>query len=240
MVGQPEPAASPQAGKAGSVLGPAGCFSRDRAEDAAGAIKDMAKLLNGMDRETVKRLVHAREAAADVYKVFPEGDRRFDSVGSESEGEEEEIEGDGLFGEGATGELGTGEGCRGLFDDNMDDGPQACLLRAKEEQGFDIVAEMDKAKLDFFQRIRFVNYLRMSVVSDGLTPKDVIADLRAILKAKDPSVLSNDRLLVPEIQGDLLLTVLESEQDLVDSTRDRTDDAVIGAVQESLRASHIL
>lgn len=224
-------------GKASGLLGPAQCGSRDRAEDAADAIKGMAKLVNGMDPAVIGRLVHAREAAAGVYKAFPEGDRRFDSVESESEGEEEE-EVEEVVGEGDSGRVGGVEGCRGLLDENMDESPEACLKRAKEEYGFDVVAEMDEAKLDFFERIRLVNHLR-KVMDGGTSATDAVKHMRRILESKDQCVLGEDKLLEPVIEGDLVLTVLEREEDWLDAGKDNEDD-VIDAVRDSLRESHVI
>lgn len=240
MVGRPGPvSASAEKKPSSSTTGPTECASRDRAEDAADAVKDMATILNTMDPDTVKRLVHAREAAAGVYKAFPEGDRRFDSIDSESDDDQLEIDDDDQQGEGSPADAADLEGCRGLFDDKIDNGPRACLMRAKDEHGFDVVAEMDQAKLDFFERIRFVNYIRRIVVNDGVGGKDTVAKVRAVLNERDDTILADEKLLEPVIEGDLILTVLESEEDLEDSTTDKTDD-VIDAVQESLRASHIL
>lgn len=236
MVGRPGSLDVSGASKAPSVLGPSQCGSRDRAEDAADAIRRMTKLVNGMDPTVIGRLVHAREAAAGVYKAFPEGDRRFDSVESESEGEEEEVEEE--VGEGGNGEEGGAEGCRGLLDQNMDESPEACLKRAKEEYGFDIVAEMDEAKLDFFERIRLVNHLRKEI-DIGTTATNVVNHIRSILKHKDRCVLEEDKLLEPVIEGDLILTVLEREEDWLDAGKDDTDH-VIDAVRDSLRATHVL
>lgn len=240
MVGRDAPASS--AGDASPPAGPADCAARDRAADAASAVNDMATMLNGMDRDVVRRLVNAREAAVALYKAFPEGDRRFDSVETDSDEEDGEGEGEGEGDEtddDILSEDAGGEACKGLLDDVMDPSAQACLRRAKEEHGFDVVAEMDDAGLAFFERIRVVNYVRNMVVNDGRAAGDALSDVRNILKTKDAGVLSDDKLLEPVIEGDLLLTVLESGQDLDDSAKDESED-VSEAVRESLRASHII
>lgn len=230
-----------EAGK-GTGLGPSNCASRTRAADAANAVQDMAALMNRMDPEVVKRLVHARNAAAGVYLAFPEGDQRFASVESDGE-EDDENDNDSdhsEIGSGAEGDPNvedSSEPCKGLLDEASDPGPRACILRAKEQYGFDVVREMDNANLDFFQRIRIVNHIRKLVIQGG-TPSDIIRLVRIVLESKDSSVLEDDMLLNPVIQGDLVLTVLESETGISES--DTNSEDVIEALQRSLRDSKIV
>lgn len=225
--------------------GPSQCASRDRASDAAEAVKELAQMMNQMDPDLVKRLVQAREVATNIYKAFPEGDQRFAPADWDSdEGEEIEVDGDpvvpedkGQPGEGSSAYETIGEPCKGLLDDRMDINPEACLKRAKEEYEFDMVVEMDTAKLDFFERIRLVNYLRR-IVHEGMGPVEAMQAVRLIVERRDKEVLANDSLLEPYVQGDLLLTVLETEEEIADSEYDRTDD-VVNAVQSSLREANI-
>lgn len=222
-------------------LGPSNCASRTRADDAANAVQDMAALMNGMDSEVVKRMVHARNAAAGVYLAFPEGDQRFASIESDSEDDNEDVsannseEGSGT-GDDANAEESV-EPCKGLLDDISDSGPRACILRVKEQYHFDIVGEMDSANLDFFERIRVVNHIR-KLVNDGCEPSDIICDARIAMESKDVSILDNDALLTPVIKGDLVLTVLESETEVPESGT-RSED-VMDALQRSLRDSNIV
>lgn len=233
MVRRPGPATA--ASHARPATGPADCASRDRASDAAAAVNDMATLLNAMDPDVVKRLVHAREAAAGVYKAFPEGDRRFDSVETDSEDEEGEEE---VLHENGDGDGGR-ESCIGLFDGVVHPNAQASLSRAREDHGIDLVKEMDAAGLTFFEKIKIVNYIRRMCDEGGSTAEEAVPEVRRIIKTKDPRTLGDEKLLRPVIPGDLMLTALETEEDLHDSAMDKTED-VTQAVRESLRASHIL
>lgn len=229
-----------------TASGPTQCAIRDRASDAAEAVKELAQMMNQMDPNLVKRLVQAREAATNIYKAFPEGDQRFTSPAWESdEGEEDDIaedpevlEDEGQSGRGGSADDASGEPCKGLLDDRVDDSADACLERAKKEYDFDIVAEMDAAKFDFFERIRLVNHLRR-MVDAGMGPAEALLAARWIIERRDQGVLANDSLLEPFIPGDLLLTVLETEEGVADSGCNKTDD-VIHAVQDSLREANIL
>lgn len=228
----------------GAVSGPSNCASRNRAADAAEAVQQMAVLMRKMDPEVVRRLVHARNAAAGVRHAFPEGDQRFASVESESDEDAEDETGNGAT-EGDGGDEGDEsdseeirEPCAGLLDNTMDPGPKACLLRAKRDYGFDIVRSMDSANLEFFPRIRLVNHIRR-MVSDGRKPEEVIAKVTEVLTTRDPAVLENDALLNPAIEGDLILTVLESDE-VGTSYQTGNNAEVMDAVQSSLQASKIL
>eukprot|EP00177_Eucheuma_denticulatum_P008419 GFKZ01015309.1.p1 GENE.GFKZ01015309.1~~GFKZ01015309.1.p1 ORF type:complete len:243 (-),score=53.15 GFKZ01015309.1:854-1582(-) len=241
MVGPKESgAATAESSKQDSAYsGPSECASRDRASDAADAVKEMARMLNDMNPDVVRRLVQARDAAASVHKAFPGGDRRFDPVEWDSDddvagddGEEETDIDDGDPG-GAE-----GESCQGLLDPCVDPNAVESLERVKREYDFDVVGEMNVARLDFFERIRLVNFLR-TIVKEGAQPMEAVARVRQVLETRDGSVLADDRLLEPVIEGDVLLTVLETEEDFEDAEFDTTE-RVIDAVKDSLRETKIL
>lgn len=229
-----------------TASGPAQCAMRDRASDAAEAVKELAQIMNQMDPNVVKRLVQAREAATSIYKAFPEGDQRFVSADWESDdGEEDDTEEDPevpedgeQFGKGTSANDPNGEPCKGVLDNRMDNSAEASLERAKREYNFDVVAEMDAAKLDFFERIRLVNHLRR-MVDAGMGPAEAAQEVRSIIERRVKDVLANNSLLEPFIEGDLLLTVLETEEGAADFEYDGTDD-VIHAVQGSLREANII
>lgn len=224
--------------------GPSQCGTRDRAEDAAETVKDMANLLRGMDPAVVRRMVQARDAAAGIFKAFPDGDQRFVDLLSDDEDDEEtestvnedEESPDGFVGESVGSDLV--DRCQGLFDGKFDNGPRACLFRAAEEYGFDAVAAMDEAGLDFFERIRLINFIR-KLICDDEPVVEVLRRVRQILATKDSAVLKDDALLEPVLAGDLLLTVLEST-DCDDADQAEEMERLSNALEASLRNEKVL
>lgn len=196
-------------------------------------------MLNDMSPDVVRRLVQAREAAASVQKAFPGGDQRFDPVEWDSdddfEGDDGEEETEGNDGDASAAE---GECCQGLLDERADRNAVEGLERVKREYDFDVVGEMNVAGLDFFDRIRVVNFLRR-IVKEGAQPMEAVGRVRRVLETRDGSVLGNEKLLEPVIEGDVLLTVLETEEDFEDAEFDTTEK-VIDAVKDSLRETKIL
>lgn len=204
---------------------PEQCARRGRAEDAADGAREMAHLLKQMDADVIRRMVQAREAAMNIHKAFPGGDQRFmmnddedddDEAGDvkddQSEGRahsDDDDEEDGQQDDDG------GETCFGLFDNSVNKSAHTCLQRLKEDFDLDLVHEMDDAKLDFLQRIRVVNWIRTLIRVKDCSAEDTIVCLRLLLREKgesaDVHVLDDDIFLKPVIKGDLLLTVLESE-----------------------------
>lgn len=222
---------------------PGDCATRTATEDAAEAAVDFKARLDDMDSALLASLVQARESAAGIAAAFPEGDQRFASFDTDSEegdGEEsvqgqaavvEEEEGDDEGSENAGGgrDGGEGEPCVGLLDERMDSGPRAALARAREEYGLDLMGEMEKGGLDLFARIRLVNYARRCV-REGDAPSAVVGKLREVLGVGvQDGVLADNALLMPVVEGDVLLTVLEGDELLDDDV-----DGVAGAVQSCL------
>lgn len=204
-----------------SLAAPADCARRGRTEDAALGAESLVALMKSMDAGVVSSLVRARELAAGVSKSFPGGDERFASVDSDSEPENDGEESDG----------DDAEPCKGLFDANMDAGPEKCLRRAVEEHSFDLRAELKAANAPFLVRMRVANYLR-SLVRDGGKAEDVIRQVREAVKDSAGEVCTSERWLAPVVEGDLLLTVLDNEE----SSEDEADaDAVAETVQKVLK-----
>lgn len=213
---------------------PTQCAYRGRAEDAAAGALEMAQILQRMDGDVIRRMVQAREAALSIRMAFPEGDQRFkdlddddddDDIDSNNEFDNYQntnrLSGVGFTFPGKKAEeveeqnVDDGELCIGLFDDVVDNGPCACLRRVKDSYDFDIVSEMDSARLNMLQRIRVVNWIRKLIRLQQCSPAEAIMRVRTVLTrcGEDAFVLDDDALLVPLIPGDVLLTVLESRVD---------------------------
>lgn len=196
---------------------PTECGQRDRAEDAAAGAVEIAHMLQRMDGNVIQRMVQAREAALNIYQAFPGGDQRFVDVEDDDDYTDDEKEGDEEKEEEEEEGVDDGEaGVIGLFDDNLDINPHACLQRAKTQHGFDVVSAMDDAALDILQRIRVVNWIRTLVRVEKLSSMDVIGRARELLNrgdGDDVTVLDDNNYLTPVIEGDLLLTVLESDEE---------------------------
>lgn len=221
---------------------PSQCSSRKRVEDAAEAVRDMASLMRQMNPEVVKKLVHARNVAASVYEVFPGGDQRFADFESDDDADNSSEVKSSEMPDDSASEIepidDQNDPCQGLFDATVHNGPLECLKRTKEDYNIDIVAEMDKAGLQFFDRIRLVNFIRR-MISEGEAPAEAIRRVRYTLSVQDESFLKDNSLLEPVIEGDLLLTVLESpEADDSNQNHDLAD--LRHAVEHSLRQEHVL
>ena len=234
MVGhKPEGSSSSSANPNGTTgkdnttqLGPSDCGStHGLIADASAAMREMSAMVKSMDPSVVRGMLKAREAAEGIGRAFPGGDQRFvDSDDSEYEqGDEVEIDDEDAH----------TDACQGLFDDTMHRSPLDCLQDTTAKYDFDLVKEMDSAELDFFQRIRFVNFIR-KVVKDGQTPAEAITNGKSVLERKDTTVLEDEQYLVPVLPGDVLLTALESE--FVEEDREKVDDAL----EQTLREEHIL
>lgn len=209
-------------------LGPSDCGStHGRVADASAAMREMAAMVKSMDPSVVRGMLKAREAAEGIGRAFPGGDQRFvDSDDSEYEqGDEKEVEMDD--------DDSHTDACQGLFDEIMHKSPLDCLQDTTAKYDFDLVKEMDSAGLDFFQRIRFVNFIR-KVVKEGQKPTEAITNVKSVLERNDATVLENEQYLVPVLPGDVLLTALESE--FVEEDREKVDDAL----EQTLREEHIL
>lgn len=236
MAGSKRLEASSSSKESFQTSAPADCASRDRASDAADAMQEMASMMNQMDPGVLRKLVQAREAALNLDKIFPGGDRRFDPIDSDDEdGDEEEEEHNAQQSKEGIG--GFEEPCQGLLDERVDPSPSECLSRAKTQYDFDLVGEMDKGGLDFFQRIRLVNHIR-KLVKEGMDAVNVVEGVRSVIEKKSADILNNDSLLEPVVSGDLLLTALESEES--DEVELDKGERVIDAVEKSLREAKIL
>lgn len=245
MVGQPKN--SINASSSDQVKAPTECKTRGRAEDAAEAVKDMTALMKEMDPALVQQMVNCRNNAINLTKAFPEGDRRFDDFESDEDDNvdkevEEDMEenDDNMDSDKEPDSDAIDEPCKGLLDDEMDVGPRACLDRVRKQYGFDVVAEMEAASLDFLQRIRLINFVR-SLAKDGKAA-EVIEQVRQVMAERNANVLAADEFLTPVIEGDLLLTVLETEDEEIDESDDhnRESDEVKDAIEKSLRDADVL
>lgn len=168
-----------------------------------------------MDNQVVQRMVQAREAAMNVHLAFPGGDRRFVDAEDDDDEVEDDVETSLLKNEDEEEEALVEEECIGLFDDITDRSPHHCLRRAFTDYDIDLVSLMDGAQLDILDRIRVVNWIRTLIRIDELRPTDVINRVKNLLLLKDGDlhVFDSDKYLTPIIEGDVLLTVLESSAD---------------------------
>jgi hypothetical protein len=214
------------------IAGPSNCALRTRAQDAEVVACELRSRMDAMEPGRLAELVRARRSAAGITDVFPEGDQRFapvepdddDEVGVDIDGGEEndsdsdinavETDRDGnLLGSSARRDPLDDEPCAGLFDGKMDAGPHAALMRAKDLYGVDLLAAMTDSKLDFFERIRLVNYIRTRVRA-GDTPEEAASAAdAAIMAGRNVGILANDVYLKPVVPGDVLLTVLDTAED---------------------------
>lgn len=194
---------------------PAGCGTRDRAEDAADGALQIARMLGQMDSNVIQRMIQAREAALNIHRAFPGGDQRFIDAEDDDDdevGDHDDLNNDAQDGDDEEDDLVEEEACTGLFDDGIDAGPQACLRRVVTQYEFNLIEHMDDAQLDILQRIRIVNWIRTLVRIEKQPPVDVIARTKEVFggRGEDMHVLETDAFLSPVIEGDLLLTALES------------------------------
>lgn len=203
---------------------PSGCATRGRKEDSALAAAALAAHLRGMDAGVLESLVRARESAAGIVRSFPGGDERFASVDACDSESGEEIDAD------AVGDEDADEPCTGLFDDKTDSSPMACLQRARDDTGLDLLGEMRRHKVPFHVRIRAVNSIRASV-SAGLVTADLVVRVRSELADRTSPIWMDDALLKPVIPGDILLTGLGDDDS--DSDGDCDGD---GAVAEAVHS----
>ncbi|KAI0560196.1 Zinc finger C2H2 domain containing protein [Gracilaria domingensis] len=240
------PAPEKQSEEKISLEGPEECRSLHSADDAARTVKEMVAMMKNMDPEVVRRLVQARTAAESIHLAFPGGDQRFtdmecdiDDMDDDQNVEEHEIPFAG------SSENPSNEGheeeeevCYGLLDNSLYRSPEVCLMKTKETYGFDIVSEMNDAGLNLIERIRLVNHIR-KLKSENLPTEDIIHRARAALSERNEEILDNDSLLIPVVEGDLLLTALETGDDLDDDSR-REASAVRDAVEASLREERVI
>lgn len=193
---------------------PAGCGTRDRAEDAADGALQIARMLGQMDSNVVQRMVQAREAALNIHRAFPGGDQRFIDAEDDDDdvGDDDDFNNDVQDGDDEEDDLVEEEACTGLFDNDVDGGPQACLQRVVTQYDFDLIKHMNDAQLDILQRIRIVNWIRTLVRVEEQPFVDVVARAKEVFEGRgeDMHVLETDAFLSPVIEGDLLLTALES------------------------------
>jgi hypothetical protein len=232
----------------GASAGPANCANRTRAQDAEDVALDLRTRMEAMDPHRLAELVRARNSAAGIADVFPDGDQRFASI----EPDEDELgtEGDGGYEGDSDSDLNAIETdqdgnplsrntqneteeddpCIGLLDEEMDAGPQAALVRAKDQYGVDLIAAMNDAKLDFFARIRLVNYIRSRVRAGDSPEQAASAADAAMLAGPTVGILADDAYLKPVVPGDVLLTILDTDED------DDIDD-VARAVERTLGQS---
>lgn len=203
---------------------------RARVEDAQESARELRERLSAMDVHLVAELVDARKCAEGISTVFPNGDERFKPVDSDDEdndGWEEPGEQDSNSSDVEE------EACQGLLDGEIDSGPRQALGRAKEQYGFDLVAEMDEAGLDFLERVRLVNFMR-SKTREKHNAVDVIHQFRGALKSgRGSGVLADDRFLKPTIEGDILLTILQDVRE--DDEDDEDDEDVAEAVYSAIK-----
>lgn len=245
-------------GAFGAPQGPSRCGNRGRAEDAAEGARQMAQLLKNMDGDVVWRMVQAREAATNIHRAFPGGDQRF--IDAEENDDDDISEAsldvanaanngnvDCRVLENEEGDEDVGEACVGLLDDVVDCGPLDSLRRMKDSYDFDLVSELDAEQLDFLQRIRLVNWIRIQIRERHLSPQEAIFALRGVLSRRDEAILENDALLEPVVSGDILLTVLESASS-EESENKKTqgnnssveDDRIRDAVIQTLRSEDMI
>ncbi|PXF42007.1 hypothetical protein BWQ96_08257 [Gracilariopsis chorda] len=239
------PAQEKEATERTAAAGPSECRSRQPAEEAAHAVQEMLSTMKHMDPEIVRRLVQARNAAESIHLAFPEGDQRFADMDCDFDEDEDDMEQSDSLDVGST-DPNSGYGapdedeevCYGLLDNALYRSPQICLLKTKEKHDFDIVSDMNAAGLNLIERIRLVNYIR-KLVTESTPVEQIIQRARAVISERDEEVLENDSLLIPVIEGDLLLTALETDEELhKDSERGATD--MQDAIEASFREENII
>jgi hypothetical protein len=184
-----------------------------------------------MDPKVVAELVRTRRALNAATEHSADGNERYasydsgddqDAEGTEDseaddEDNEEELDPDGDAANpsrrGNAGDALDGEPCQGLLDTQMDPSPAEALARAHRTYGVNLLAVMDKAELDFFARIRLVNYIRSRVMAGDSPQQASAAADAAVLAGANVGVLADDAFLKPVIPGDVLLTILDSAED---------------------------
>uniref|UniRef100_A0A7S2ZMP2 type I protein arginine methyltransferase n=1 Tax=Rhodosorus marinus TaxID=101924 RepID=A0A7S2ZMP2_9RHOD len=200
---------------------PSGCKDRGRVDDAYEAASGMRDEMSAYSPEVVAELVNARKVAegADDWQREELEERR----NTLDEDDQDQLEDD----EDVSNE--EDQPCLGLFDDVTDPSPAACLRRSKIEYNVDILQIAAERNLDFYQRIRLVNYIRKRRIHDRVDAQDLAQEVNSITE-KDP-VLNDESLLTPIVDDDALLTVLEVDEDWEDEEDEQVvADAVRRAV----------
>lgn len=82
--------------------------------------------------------------------------------------------------------------CISLFDDTKHEGLQAAIVYDKEKHGFDIRDFSEALRLDFYARVRLVNFLRRK--------RPLPSDVKAYTSKE--AFLSDDSYLIPVVQDD--------------------------------------
>lgn len=122
-----------------------------------------------------------------------------------------------------------------LFDDKTFKSVQEMLAHCKDEHGFDFTAVQAELKLDFYDRIRLVNYIR-SQVKAGVSKPDV--------STKD--VFADEKYLQPVLEDDAFLFGLDDVDggEVADpgatSHVDESSDDKIKRLEDELRRTRLM
>ncbi|KAA8497262.1 hypothetical protein FVE85_0991 [Porphyridium purpureum] len=140
--------------------------------------------------------------------------------GSSDEDYTKEEGGDGLDDGDEEEGLQLDDACPGLFDAHVDISAQSCLQRAREQYGFDLETVARRLALDFYGKVRLVNWIRARVVElSGFSPApsslealqqrahDIMIQLESDSTLR--ALASDDALLIPVVPSDPLLSAIE-------------------------------
>jgi len=106
---------------------------------------------------------------------------------------------------GSNGGFEDDESCMGLFDDALDPSGHACLERAKTAYGFDLHKLAETHQLDFYGKMRVINWIRAAVAQKTFSAEQILAQLSENWERFH----HDDSLLIPQNPSDPLLRAIE-------------------------------
>lgn len=166
-----------------TALQPDLCRDRDRLEDAKQAAKEMRMEMEAYDTGTLMELQEARDVALGTIQKLKEVTISETNTLAEEDEDEDDDEEDTVERE--------DEEVLGLFDAVKYPSVFACYQKAREEFEFDVEEFMRDQNLDFYEKVRLINYIRHKVLKDGEDPAMVVDELRAL--DRDSPLYSEDR-----------------------------------------------
>ncbi|CAG8492335.1 10529_t:CDS:2 [Paraglomus occultum] len=94
-----------------------------------------------------------------------------------------------------------------LFCENLYSSANDLFVHCTNEHGFDFIKTRAELKLDFYQCIRLINYIRQQVLDNHK-----LANCRSFSISESTTFLDNDKYLKPILDDDPLLYVFESTE----------------------------
>jgi len=120
--------------------------------------------------------------------------------------------------------------CKCLFTDEMKENSLLVFKDAKENHGFDFDAICKQFKLDFYKKIKILNFVRAKV-KVGLTPEEIVNSLGHTADWED------DEYLKPTLENDTLLFQIPESTDEPPQTLEDENKELKQVIQQLLEDS---